>query len=72
MTSTVGGGGGSRKSRWKEQNQLICNSGRGGKKSDNFADVIYGSHLALDAQQFSTFNQATALVVSPVSPSEEG
>ena len=39
------GGGGSPKSRQKEQNQLICDSDRGGgvKKSENFADVIYGS-----------------------------
>ena len=37
--------GGSPKSRRREQNLLICdsNKGGGGQKSDNFADVIYGS-----------------------------
>ena len=47
MTSAVGGGGGSPKSRRKEQNQLICDSdkGEGVNKSENFADVIYGSPL---------------------------
>ena len=47
MTSTVGGGRGSPKSRQKEQNQLIsvCDKGRreGVKKSEFFAEVIYGS-----------------------------
>ena len=39
------GGRGSQKSRRKEQSQLICDSdkGVGAKKSENFADVIYGS-----------------------------
>ena len=47
MTSTVGGGRGSPKSRQKEQNQLICDSDKGGvNKSENFADVIYGSPLS--------------------------
>ena len=48
MMSVVGGGGGSPKSRQKDQNQLICDSDKGGegvKKSKNFADVIYGSPL---------------------------
>ena len=32
------------KRRLKEQNQLICDSDQGGgKKSENFADIIYGS-----------------------------
>ena len=45
MTSAVGGGRGSPKSRQKEQNQLICDSdkGAGVKNSEYFADVIYGS-----------------------------
>ena len=50
MTSAGGGGGrGSPKSRRKEQNQLICYSdkGEGVKKSENFADVIYGSPLCI-------------------------
>ena len=44
------GGGGSPKSRQKEQNQLICDSDKGGGviKSENFADVTYGSSLILD------------------------
>ena len=48
MTSGVGGGWGSPKSRQKEQNQLICDSARGVgvKKSENVADVIYGSSLS--------------------------
>ena len=47
MTSAVGGGeGGSPKSRQKEQNQLICDSDKGVKKSENFADIIYGSPLS--------------------------
>ena len=37
------GGGGSLKSRREEQNQLICDSDKGVKKSENFADVIFGS-----------------------------
>ena len=43
MTSAVGGG--SPKSRQKEQNQLIFDrdKGEGVKKSEKFADVIYGS-----------------------------
>ena len=48
MTSAVGGGRGSPKSREKEQNQLICDSDKGGegvKKSEIFADVIYGNPL---------------------------
>ena len=45
MTSVLEGGRGSPKSRGKEQNQLICDSDKGErvKKSENFADVIYGS-----------------------------
>ena len=42
------GGGGSPKSRQKEQNQLLCDSDKGGegvKKSLNFADVINESPL---------------------------
>ena len=44
MTSVVGGGRGFPKSRRKEQNQLICDSDKGGgvKKSKNFVDVMYG------------------------------
>ena len=35
------------KRRLKEQNQLICDSDQGGgKKSENVADIIYGSPLA--------------------------
>ena len=47
MTYAVCGGGGSPKSRKKEQNQLMCYSDKGGgvKKYENFADVIYGSPL---------------------------
>ena len=47
MTSTVQWVG-SPKSRQKEQNQLICDSdrGEGVKKSEIFADVIYGSPLS--------------------------
>ena len=45
MTSAVGGGGGFPKSRREDQNQLICDSDKGVQKSDNFADVIYGSPL---------------------------
>ena len=46
MTSAVGGGG-SPKSRQKEQNPLICDSdkGEGVKKSEKFADVIDESSL---------------------------
>ena len=50
MTSAVGGGEGSPNSRQKEQNQLICDSDKGSegvKKSENFADVIYGSPLTV-------------------------
>ena len=43
MTSAVGRGRGSTKSRRKEQNLLIC---YGDKKSETFADVIYGSPLS--------------------------
>ena len=46
MTYAVGGamGEGVPKKQTKEQNQLICDSDRGGgKKSEPFADVIYGS-----------------------------
>ena len=45
MMSALDGGGGSPKSRQKEQNQLIYvrDKGGGGKKTENFADVIYGS-----------------------------
>ena len=45
MTSAMGGGKGSPKNKQKEQNQLICDSDKGGgvKKSENYADVIYGS-----------------------------
>ena len=43
------GGGGSPKSRQKEQNQLIFDSEKGlgevVKKFEKFADVIYGSPL---------------------------
>ena len=39
------GGRGYPKSRQQEQNQLICDSDRGVKKSEHFADVIYGSPL---------------------------
>ena len=48
MTSAVGGGRGSPKSRPKEQNHLIsvCDKGGRGKKSENFANVIYGSPLS--------------------------
>ena len=47
MTSAVGGGRWSPNSRQKEQNQLICDSDKGGegKKSENVADVIHGSSL---------------------------
>ena len=47
MTSVVGGGRGSPKSRQNEQNQMICDSDRGGgeKNSEKFADNIYGSLL---------------------------
>ena len=47
MTSAVGGGRGVPKKQTKKQNQLICDRNRGGgiKKSENFADVIYGSPL---------------------------
>ena len=47
MTSAVGGGKGFPKSRQKEQNQLIFDSdkGEGVKKSEDSADVIYGSPL---------------------------
>ena len=39
---------GSPKNRWKKQNQLICDSIKGGgKKSENFADVKYGRPLTL-------------------------
>ena len=60
MTSVVDGGRGSPKSRRKEKNQLICDSdkGEGVKKSENFADVIYGSplsELAHIAMQISTY-----------------
>ena len=49
MSSAVGGMRGSPKSRRKEQNQLICDSDKGGgvKKSEHFADIIYGSILRL-------------------------
>ena len=43
MTSALKGGGVSPKSRRKEQNQLICDSDKGVVKSENFANVIYGS-----------------------------
>ena len=43
---------GSPKSRRKEENQLICDSAKGGgdgvKKSEIFADIIYGSPLMLN------------------------
>ena len=47
MMSAVCGGRGYPKSRRKEKNQLICDidRGRGVKKSQNFADVMYGSPL---------------------------
>ena len=47
VRSGWGGGGGSPKSRQKEQNQLIsvCDKGEGVQKYDSFADVIYGSPL---------------------------
>ena len=51
MTSAVGGVWGSQKSRRKEQYQLICDSDKGEKgvkKSENFADVIYGSPAPLE------------------------
>ena len=41
MTSAVGGGGGSQKNRQKEQNQLFCDSDRGGKKIREF----FGRHI---------------------------
>ena len=48
MTSGGGGGEGAPKSRHQEQNQLICDSDKEGvKKSENFADVIYGSPLEM-------------------------
>ena len=50
MTSAVAGKeGGPQKADNKEQNQLLCVSDGGGgvKKSENFADVIYGSPLGL-------------------------
>ena len=50
MTSKLDGGRGvPQKSRQKEQNQLVCDSDRGGegvKRSENFVDVIYGSPKA--------------------------
>ena len=51
------GGAGSPKSRRKEQNQLICDSdkrGGGVKKSEKFADVIYGSPLTNEWSTFET------------------
>ena len=41
------GGGGSPKSRWKEQGCMnyVCDKGEGVNKSENVADVIYGSAL---------------------------
>ena len=50
-----GWGRGSPKSRRKEQNQLICDSGRGEgvKKSEIFADVIVGSPLILNVELLS-------------------
>ena len=51
----VGGGG---ESRGKEQNQLICDMtvtrGGGIKKSENLADIIYGSPLTLRIVQSVT------------------
>ena len=50
MTSAVGGGGGSPKSRQNEQNQLIyvCDKGEEGvKKFENFVDVVYGCPLTI-------------------------
>ena len=47
MTSALGGGGGSQKSRQKEQNQLISAHDKGIKKSKNVSDVINGSPLVL-------------------------
>ena len=42
MTSAVGGGGGSPKSRGKEQNELICDSDRGrGTKNLKFLRISY-------------------------------
>ena len=61
MMSAVGGGGGSPKSRQKEQHQLICDSdrGEGVKKSENFADAIYGSLLPREGRglQYMTSTQ---------------
>ena len=55
MTSAVGGGRGSPKSRQKEQNQLICDSNKGEvKKSENFADIIYGSPLSSFASSIAS------------------
>ena len=48
MTSAMDRRRGSQKSRQEEQNQLICDSNRGVKKSEKFADVIYGSPLKRD------------------------
>ena len=51
MRSALGGGRGvgPQKAEEKEQNQLICDSYLGGgvKKSEHFADVIYGRPLCL-------------------------
>ena len=46
MTSEVDGGRGIPKSRQKEQNQLICDSDKGGgvEKDEICADIIYGNH----------------------------
>ena len=63
VTSAVGGGGrGSPKSRRKEQNQLICDSDKGAKKSEHIADVIDGSPKKLKRnrrQQKTTFTTLT-------------
>ena len=45
MTSALQGEGDPQKEDKKEQNQLICDSDRGVPKSEQFADVIYGSPL---------------------------
>ena len=49
------------KSRRKEQNQLICDSDKGGggvKKSEYFADVIYGSPLRTLAKYANLFRDS--------------
>ena len=61
----VRSGWGSPKNRLKEQNQLICDSDRGGergvKNSENFADVMYGSPL--DHEHLKPFNQGKLLII---------